>query len=183
MWGWVRGFKDGRGWNGCLTLPRILTIAPEGHLLQSPAPELQSLRGRKVNYTDLALDNKSRLLEDIKGDTLEIKCKFKAEGARSFGLQLRCSSDGSRGVALRFEADKLDVAGIKVPVKLDQVDRVLDLHVFLDKTVLEVFINNGRAYVTRVVYSDEEDLGLKLFAQEGKARVVSLEAWEMQSIW
>src|SRR5205823_11832353 len=21
LWGWVKGFKEGRGWNGCLTLP------------------------------------------------------------------------------------------------------------------------------------------------------------------
>jgi beta-fructofuranosidase len=43
LWGWVRGFKEKRGWNGCLSLPRILTL--EGNkLVQKPAPELAVLR-------------------------------------------------------------------------------------------------------------------------------------------
>ena len=41
LWGWVRGFKANRGWNGCLTLARIVSIDRDGHLLQAPAPELQ----------------------------------------------------------------------------------------------------------------------------------------------
>ena len=43
LWGWVRGFKDKRGWNGCLSVPRILTLEG-GKLIQKPAPELAALR-------------------------------------------------------------------------------------------------------------------------------------------
>jgi beta-fructofuranosidase len=43
LWGWIRGFKEKRGWNGCLSLPRVLTLE-DGKLIQKPAPELAALR-------------------------------------------------------------------------------------------------------------------------------------------
>ncbi len=47
LWGWVNGFPAGKGWRHCLTLPRVLGVGPAGELLQSPAPELEKLRGEK----------------------------------------------------------------------------------------------------------------------------------------
>src|SRR5262249_40512103 len=34
LWGWVPDFPAGRGWNGCMTLPRVLTLAEDGTLRQ-----------------------------------------------------------------------------------------------------------------------------------------------------
>src|SRR5262249_2953154 len=28
LWGWINGFPGGRGWNGCLSLPRVLSLGP-----------------------------------------------------------------------------------------------------------------------------------------------------------
>jgi len=42
--GWICGFKPKRGWNGCMSLPRILTLDKENNLIQTPAPELKTLR-------------------------------------------------------------------------------------------------------------------------------------------
>ncbi len=44
MWGWIRDFPGGKGWNGCLTVPRVLSLAENNDLMQSAAPELQQLR-------------------------------------------------------------------------------------------------------------------------------------------
>ena len=56
-------------------------------------------------------------------------------------------------------------------------------HVFLDKSVLEVFVNDGRACVTQVVYPGPGDLGLEVFAEGGRATLLSLDVWQMASIW
>jgi beta-fructofuranosidase len=55
--------------------------------------------------------------------------------------------------------------------------------VFLDRSVMEVFVNDGQTAVTRVEYSGEEDLGIAVFAEGGKATLKSLDVWQMKSIW
>ena len=30
VWGWVNGFPNGRGWKGCLSLPRELSFSRQG---------------------------------------------------------------------------------------------------------------------------------------------------------
>ena len=42
--GWIRGFRPGGGWNGTLSLPRVLTFAEDGVPVQQPLPELAKLR-------------------------------------------------------------------------------------------------------------------------------------------
>src|SRR5207247_1585137 len=71
LWGWVKGFKDDRGWNGCLTLPRVIILGLDGHLRQSPAPELQKLRGLRRDLSELEIRNATNFVENLKGDALE----------------------------------------------------------------------------------------------------------------
>ncbi|RYG46982.1 glycoside hydrolase family 32 protein, partial [bacterium] len=41
---WVR-FEGNKGWNGCLSLPNVLSLSPDGTLLARPVETLESLRG------------------------------------------------------------------------------------------------------------------------------------------
>ena len=59
----------------------------------------------------------------------------------------------------------------------------LVLHLFLDRSVLEVFIDGGRECVTRVVDPLPEDLAVEVFAHRGSAVVESLRLWRLRSIW
>ena len=54
---------------------------------------------------------------------------------------------------------------------------------FLDKSVLELFINDGATSVTRVDYPGDKDLGVSVFAENGRVTLESLDAWDMKSIW
>ena len=95
--------------------------------------------------------------------------------------QCRGSEDGKNAITIRYANNILNVAGTDVPLTLSSGR--LKLHVFIDKSVLEVFINDGVASVTRVEYPGENDLGVSVFAEEGTATLESLNAWNMKSIW
>lgn len=59
----------------------------------------------------------------------------------------------------------------------------LKLHVFIDRSVVEVFVN-GKACVAARVYPGRKDsLGVSLRAQGADAKLVSLDAWQMESIY
>ena len=59
-------------------------------------------------------------------------------------------------------------------------DEPLRLRVFVDKSVIEVFANEGRQAVMRRIYPTRPDsLGVALYSKGGRARVSSVQAWEM----
>jgi sucrose-6-phosphate hydrolase SacC (GH32 family) len=65
---------------------------------------------------------------------------------------------------------------------LEEERTTVKLHVFLDKSVMEVLINDGRASVTRVNYPGEEHLGIAAFSENGRVKLKSLDVWQMKPI-
>ena len=179
--GWVSGFAEGRGWNGCMSLPRVLNI-DGGRLIQTPLPELSRLRRRHTRVGHLELGGGARLIPEVRGKALEIVAELAPREAASCGLRVRCRDDGSGGLAIRYTPGTLDVAGTSVPLQLAAGD-TLRLHLFLDHSVMELFVQDGSASVTRVNYPPEQDVAVALFADGDPAAAISLDAWEIASIW
>ncbi len=178
--GWARGFASGRGWNGCLALPRVLTIGPDGHPQQTPVIQLQALRAQRYRLVDTPINAEGRLFSELQGDVLELQALLEP-GDGNVLLRLRRSTDGARSVDIAYDGAVLNVAGTQTPLALG-LNEPLKLHVFLDKSLLEVFVNGGRIAVTRVIEAHEEDIGVELVTQGSSASIIAFEAWEMQSI-
>jgi beta-fructofuranosidase len=68
------------------------------------------------------------------------------------------------------------------PLALDDKEP-LTLRVFIDRSVLEVFANGRQALAVRVYPGREDSLGVSLRAQGKPARLNSLDAWQMKSIY
>jgi beta-fructofuranosidase len=117
--GWICGFRPKRGWNGCMSLPRILTLDGDNNLIQTPAPELQKLRGKHHAISNLKLTGEEKGLEGVAGDTLEIIAEFEVADAKAFGLKVRQSDDGKDAITIRYADAALNVAGTEVPLKLE----------------------------------------------------------------
>jgi beta-fructofuranosidase len=62
-------------------------------------------------------------------------------------------------------------------------DEPLELRVFVDKSVVEVFVNDKQCVAVRVYPGREDSLGVSLRAQGQDAQLKSLDAWEMTSIY
>jgi beta-fructofuranosidase len=208
MWGWLWEGRSEQaacaaGWAGVMSLPRVLSLHTAGYLLQTPAPELASLRGRRRQFGDIDLTGGDvYLLPGVSGDRLEIIAEFEPAGGgifgdeHVFGLKIRRSPDGGEETLIRYEGgqrhlvidrerasldgeSQRDLHGGKLPP--EEVER-LRLHVFLDCSVVEVF-GNGRVCVsTRIYPSRSDSLGIGVFAGHGRVRLKSLDVWTMGSI-
>jgi beta-fructofuranosidase len=181
LWGWVPDFPRGKGWNGCLTLPRVLTVAGDDTLRQVPLPGLAELRGKEHAERDGAVEGE-RVVKGVRGPALEVVADLDLGAAREAGLQLRRSGDGKKAVAVTFDGRRLHVAGLDVPFQLRAGEKGLRLHVFVDHSVLEVYAN-GRACVTRVIQAAPEEQDVALVARGGRAQVRVLRCWPVGSIW
>lgn len=203
MWGWL---MEGRsnvlsqeaGWAGVMSLPIMVGLLPEGDLSLEPAPELAKLREQHWHDDGLELSGaRSFPLEDIQDDSLEILAAFEPGQNCEFGVKLRWSPDGQEQTLLVYQSEsqqfsiereqssvnsEVDRGNCSVVVEADP-GGVLTLHIFLDRSVVEVFVN-GRCYLASRIYPEHPDsLGLELFSRKGRVRVRSLDIWRMASIW
>jgi beta-fructofuranosidase len=193
MHGWILHGTTTRGvpyWEGMHSVPRVLTLE-NNQLIQRPIPEIAMCRGRHWRYAEATIDKPSPgLLKNVRGDALEIIATFDRVGctAKQFGLNLRMSADGKQKTVVYFDAasGNMGTAGMihngghRGPAGLAPGEPVR-MHVLLDRSVLEFFIN-GRA-VTERVFPDPSSLSVDVFAEGGKVELRSIDVWEMRSIW
>lgn len=179
-----RGQRDGRGWTGALALPRVLTIGPDDRPRMHPLPELETLRRNPFRLkAPLVLKGETAVVPGLAGDALEIVAKFRVRDAKTFGLQVRRSGDGTRFLPVQWSAGEITVArpSPRFPCRyeIDPVTREVTFRVFLDKGILDACTEDGRMFESRVHYAPLEDLQVAVFAEGGEAALVSLEAWRM----
>ncbi len=62
-------------------------------------------------------------------------------------------------------------------------DEPLKLRVFIDKSVVEVFVNGKQCIAARVYPSRQDALGVSLRSQVQDSELKLLEAWQMKSIY
>lgn len=62
-------------------------------------------------------------------------------------------------------------------------DQTIKLRVFIDKSVVEVFVNGIQAVAARVYPGLEESVGVSLRSQGKESRLISLDAWQMKNTW
>jgi beta-fructofuranosidase len=165
LWLWGRtNTPQGKGWGSVITMPRVISLGPDGYLRQASAPEFQTLRGDGVVFPGTSLE-KPFVPEGVGGDAVEIEAEF--TGGGTFGLQLRRSADGKPGVTVAMQGGYLTLGNIRSFV--GNASRY-NFHVFLDKRCIEVYMNDGVAAVYTWFDAGPNDLGIAAFGQPGGGR-------------
>ena len=186
------------GWAGVLSLPRVLELGEGDRLLMDPAPEVCSSGEPDWEFggEELAPD-RPLALDPVQGDCLEIIAAIDPGGAREVELQLRRSPGGEEETVVRYDRGEA-VLGVDTtksslepdtgrtvsasPLDLEPGER-LRLHLFLDRSTLEVFANRRACASDRLYPVREDSLGAGLFALGGRARLESLKVWRRKSIF
>jgi beta-fructofuranosidase len=161
LWGWVQETRPREaidaGWSGCVSLPRVLTLGPDGELEMQVASEFDFLL---TNTIAIQQPHDSRELNDalaravIRGRAGEIRCTFKV-GESSCGLDLRIGSKTENVPFLRIAYDgandqpTLAVDDKVVPLSPDR-DGHSSLHIWIDGSVVEIFVDKRRAITSRL---------------------------------
>jgi beta-fructofuranosidase len=185
------------GWAGALTLPRILELDDQERLLMKPVPELQLLREESIHLGSfLVAPNKTGYVPSVKGDRLEIIAQFSLATfhGSSFGIKVRCSDDFHEETILRYDARESTVifdrnrsgkgeGGIR-RAALDIKDKeTITFHVFIDRSSVELFVNDGELVMTGRIYPEETSQFVDVFAEGGEVTVLSFYAWKLKDIW
>ncbi len=181
VWGWVNGFPAGRGWNGCLSLPRQLSLSSDENLLQSPAPELAKLRGQPLKWQNIHLQDGNETFALLQTNTLEILAEIDLQAAKSIVLNLHDEKSDSPLIVIHVNGSELQVLDTTAPLLLKPDAKKLTLHIFIDRSVLEVFANDT-VCITKIIPQFGFNDSLKVRV-EGGATIKHLEVWPIKTIW
>jgi beta-fructofuranosidase len=113
MFGWLREERSGEtqvaaGWSGAMSLPRVLSLSPQGHLDMAPAPEVECLRGRHQRWDNRALQaTESVYLAGVRGDMIEVILDLALGDATEAGLSVRCAPDDTEETRIVYDRSTL----------------------------------------------------------------------------
>ena len=205
--------KPTPGWDQIMSLPRRLTLEGPDDLRQEPAGDIESLRGEGKQVGETALPaNQEVVLEGISGNVMELAAEIDPQGAPMVELNVLRSAnreeltrialypgrgyhhrsrDGRPGqdtlvsIDTSYSSELPDVrsrAPETAPVLIPDGEP-LRLRVFIDRSVVEVFVNGRQCVAVRVYPGREDSLGVSLRSQGRDAVLRSLEAWQLGGIY
>ena len=203
--------KPTQGWNQIMTLPRRLTVQGD-ELAMEPAGDLESLREEPRHLEAITLPaNREVSIDSLRGNAMELIAKIdpgqapmvemnvlRSPGKEEYtriaffknrGFRDRISGTDRQQSLITIDSsysscapDVLSRAPETAPVIIEP-DEALELRAFVDRSVVEVFVN-GKQCVAMRVYPDRQDsVGISFRSQGADSELQSLDAWQMKSIW
>ncbi|GMH45864.1 hypothetical protein BSKO_13827 [Bryopsis sp. KO-2023] len=200
MWVWMHergGGPTRMDYNGCLSIPRVLTVL-DGELHQWPAAELEALRtgdGFKISNMQVSEGSLVSFLSDI-GPRFDMNLTISWEDhTQRFGLIIT-ATDTPESLVIEFDIkskqlrscslDPEDFNGEeKIQIESKGTDEIeggqLGMRVIVDGPLVEVFTSHGAALSGRVVRPMNGDM--KMFSCGGKVSILEGCVWKMGSAW
>ena len=150
-------------------------------------------------------------LEGISGNTIELFLRIDPGAATEAGMKVLCSPDSSEQTMISclpgegklqvdfrrssladdlqyryYDSDRgeaFPTAGMvqAAPFRL-AAEEALELRLFIDRSVIEVFANGRQSLTQRVYPTRADSTGVRLFAAGGAARASVVEAWDMEPV-
>ena len=208
----INAGKPAQGWDHLMSLVRRLQLGPDNTLSIEPTAALESLRTGHQHVDERVLcANREIVLEGIEGNAVELAATIDPREAREVSIDVLRSPDAAEYTRIRFlreahlssesngtrhrqDALVLDASRSSLlpevqarppeiaPFRLADGE-VLELRIFIDRSVVEVFANGRQCLALRVYPGRRDSVGLALHARGRDAILHSLDAWQMESIW
>ncbi|RAK20513.1 beta-fructofuranosidase [Anoxybacillus vitaminiphilus] len=144
-------------WIHALTLPRELKLM-DGKLYQKPVEELQQLRKDEVMYSDVTIVNEEIALEGICGDVAELKIGQIRQSKGIFEMNIRNVArliyDSHERI---FTLERKSFVNQLTEKRQCYLEKLHSLHIFLDTSSIEVFINDGEEVFTARIFPYREN--------------------------
>lgn len=182
------------GWAHCYSLPREWTLTDDGKLLQKPFDGLKGLRTSTLFSKNNFEINGSMNLSPVNGRAVEL-CGIFEVGTSNFGFNI-FKSGGSEGkiyynsVTGELTADFSNLARLtndngvydgiykSVLPEKPSVGEQLKINVFIDHSILDIFVNDKWATSIRVFPTDHNADGIEVFSTSS-AKIIDLNAWKL----
>ncbi len=187
-------------WRGAQSIPRVLTLRryPDGlRLVQRPIRELERLRRERLHIENANVAKANQTIREVgaKNEVYELESEFQPGRTDEIGFRLRKGKDAETLVgfdAVRKEVFVDRTRSGEISFSKDFPGRhaaslekgvSVKLHVFVDRSSIEVFANDGERVLSDRIYPPPGGDGVELYEKGAGGTVVQLRIWDLNSVW
>ncbi len=187
------------GWAHTFSLPREWSLDANNNLVQKP---FDGLRNMRTDASSFSIINQNlsgvQSMEPVNGKAIEIEGIFTVSSHQDqkFGFNVR--KNGLNAVKIFYEPARnlftVDARSINrlsndngsynglyvssLPESI-AVGQTCKIHLFIDHSIMDVFINNQLAFSIRIFPTDLDSNGVEVFAEGTTTYVNSVKAWKL----
>ncbi len=180
--GWVSDFYEEHierenGAYGSMTLPRQLHIR-NNKLYMKPVEEIEILKGKEIYLGK----GECLQLHRIEGNAYRAKIHFSED--TEFAILL--GKDGEKEISLLNDGQglRIETKGVRSQgiCFLADVEKAASLEIYVDRRVVEVYVNDGEAVGTKLFYNSSTE-GCFVLRTEKPENISKAEICLMKGIW
>lgn len=201
MVGWLNNWAYGNElpttpFKGAMSLPRQISLKRTDaglQLIQQPIAGVNSQRGSKTAPKDVRLTDQSQTLEKSTGNAYELTLDLVPGTAKRVGLKLAKGTNEETLIQYvdgKLQVDRRQSGNVSFSKRFPSVEEApvslqngrIKLRIFVDKSIIEVFINDGERVITDLIFPTETAGGIDLFAEGGSAEFSNMTIWQLKPI-
>ena len=178
--GWATAAAPDMPFNQCMNLPTCLSLRTTSQgvrLTPYPVKEFDQLRGRSYVHTNISVSANHPLKADLGAEAMDILINLSVPAKGWIIAEVR-------GIPVLYDAfaEKLYCQGCVAPLHL--TDGKLELRIVVDRTIMEIFGNQGEVYMPVAAIADASRRAVTVSCSPTSAlQVQRFEVHELYSIW
>ncbi|GAB3662267.1 hypothetical protein GCM10027589_25000 [Actinocorallia lasiicapitis] len=183
------------GFNGTDSIVREIRLKKQAggsfSLVSQPVSGLDGIVNRTVDLGTLSVDGQTPL--SYSGSAYELSADVSWETATDLGVRLRTSADGNRHADVgvtggnvyvdRAKTGNPDGSGRYLRSTSPISKKNVHLRILVDRTTLEVFVDDGKYVHSSEIFPAPGDKGIALFSQGGPAQFSNVKIREFKDIY
>ncbi len=186
-------------WKSAMSLPRILSVKKEEGqwvLVQKTVSAVKTLREKLINLGSEVV--KTNKILPVVSTQFEMELTIEPAAASVCGIKLAKAGDnffeiGYDAAKQLFYVDRSKTGNTSFNENFKKLSRFeqsialknkkLQLHIYFDNSIVEIFINDGEAVFTAQVFTDATHNSIELFNTVSKSKFSNMNFWQIKTIW
>lgn len=181
------------GWAHGAGLPLEIYLNHKLDLGIRPIEEVQSLRREElISVENVSMEEANKQLEKIQSDQIEIELELDVSNLKEAGLKLLKDSNSQEETIIFYNTERKTIhidrsrssknpdieKGIQGG-ELNVEDHILRIKLFIDKSVVEAYVNNEKSISSRVFPTMDQAKGLEVYGIDGEPFVRLMRVWSL----
>jgi sucrose-6-phosphate hydrolase SacC (GH32 family) len=182
--GWATIETPDMPFNMMMAFPTVLSLrmTHDGvRLFNEPIKEIENLHVKEHVHEDLSMDEANERIGKIETDNLHLKFQIDNVNIMNYGLRIGGDNLNYTIRNNTFEFNEENFFSKYLP---ELGSNKISYEIIVDKTSIEVFVDQGRFTMVLARDLESEEKGLEFWSDNGMdMKIKTLEIYEMKSIW
>jgi fructan beta-fructosidase len=202
--GWINNWNYANDipttpWKGAMALPRTLSLKKvnnEWLLIQKPVAAINAQAKKILQLKNEMVEGKKML--PAKNTQFKLQLTIEPPAASVSGVRIAngndhyfeigydeakqvCYTDRSKAGNNSFSESFKKLSRFEKTIALQH--KKLQLEIYFDNSIAEVFVNGGEAVFTVQLFPAEKETGIELFSTGAAASFSNISLWQMKTVW